>query len=202
MRWFALILTSLVLTSCAALQENYKQQCAARDWNKTGYNDALAGNKPNSYELNQCMSSGAPLNRSAYDNGYVDGLKQFCTYDYGVYFGREGKEYNNTCTPSVMNAFLAGYSKGKMEYQRLNVAKDQVEAIRQINAPAVGLPGMGQRPVGQACTFNSDCDLQVSCSMTSEPGIVKRCEGSGKICTFDSDCKVQGFCSNSTCVWH
>ncbi|QLY24823.1 DUF2799 domain-containing protein [Bdellovibrio sp. KM01] len=186
MKNLVLVLVSLLLTSCAALEQNYKNTCASYDWEAMGSRDALAGESMQSSVLSQCMQHGIPATRTAYDQGYARGLMQFCTYEYGIYWGREGKDYENTCTPSVANNFLAGYSKGKMEYQRLQVAKAQVVAI--------------QRASGQSCTFDSDCEIKIECKMSSSAPYSRQCAGNGKTCNFDSDCTLPGSCSFNTCT--
>jgi hypothetical protein len=188
---------------------DYDRECPTKNWRKSGYDQALAGDKPSSEDMNQCAARGISVKRTDYQEGYVDGIQQFCTFDYGLSFGREGHEYNDTCPPSVMNAFLAGYSQGKMEYQSLKVAREKEdarkvteEAIRDSKSRSARPSSMSSLDRNKACHFDSDCRTNGSCSSTREPGIVHRCDGSGELCHSDSDCKYQGDCSHSICKWN
>ncbi len=184
MKNLILVLITTLLASCAALEQNHKNTCASYDWEAMGTKDALAGESARSSVLSQCMKVGVPQTRNAYDQGYAKGLMQFCTYEYGIYWGREGREYENTCTPSIANKFLAGYSKGKMEYEQLQVAKAQAR-------PQVILVSQQAK----ACTFNSDCNIQIKCNIAS-----RKCDGTGKDCMFDNDCTIPGHCSDDVCT--
>lgn len=194
MKIIFLALASLTLLSCAAMQENYRKTCASKNWEQAGREDALAGKKMDSKEVAACMAEAqTPTSTVGFEKGYAEGLAQFCTSEYGLYFGRQGKAYNNTCPPKVANAFLASYSQGKMEYDQLQVSKQKVQAIQSFSS---------YRQPAMKCSFNSDCKIQSKCESPVNSVRARTCAGSNEACTFDSDCNLQGRCERSLCTWN
>ena len=195
MKLILLALASLTLLSCAAIQENFRKNCAAKNWEQIGREDALAGKKRTSSELGRCMEEvQTPPNRTEYDKGYAEGLAQFCTQEYGLYFGREGNSYSDTCPSKIANGFLAGYSQGKIEYERLQASKQQARALEDLS-DSRKLPGI-------KCSFNSDCKIQSKCESSSSSVRARMCVGTNDPCSFDSDCNLQGRCEHQTCKWN
>lgn len=193
-----LVLSTLFLFSCAGFDKNLKQQCETKNWSAEGQADALAGKLAGSELLNKCISKfKTPATNEEYMTGYEQGQQQFCTFDYGLYVGRQGRDYNKTCTPSIEASFLAGYSQGKLEFEYIAMAKEKLKLIRQAREVEESkLRGK------MKCDENSDCKIPVKCKTVHEPGLPKRCGGSGKSCTFDSDCTVKGKCIDLICKWN
>ena len=79
-----------------------------------------------------------------YADGYASGLKDFCTKDSGLRWGRKGKDYLATCPRAIENDFLNGYSKGNLEYEKLQIEKKKADALEEIAKK-------------KECTFNFDC---------------------------------------------
>jgi len=193
-----LFLSSLFLLSCAGLEQNFKQQCEGRNWNAEGQADALAGKVPGSSQLSQCISVvKVPATDEEYMTGYIQGLQQFCTFEYGLYVGRQGRDYNKTCTPAIEASFLAGYSQGKLEFEYIAMAKEKLKLIRQARETEESkLRGQMQ------CGSDLDCKIPVKCKTVHEAGLPKKCGGTGKSCTFNSDCAIRGKCTDLVCKWN
>lgn len=185
------LLLGLAMSSCAYMNELAQRSCEGIDWNSQGSQEALAGKKRDAAAANDCEIRGVRVDRKAYEAGYAEGLKRFCTREYGEYFGREGGKYQQTCPGAFENNFLAGFSRGKLDYERLQLERTRTNAFQSMVS--------ANTPTGRACTFNSDCETHISClPSTSEPG-VRRCAGNGVICTFNSDCTVKAQCVGGTC---
>ncbi len=123
---FGLIGLLLLITGCSTLSE---EQCRLGDWQAVGYQDGVNGRDPMylSKHLDACTDYGISPDKKAYSLGRDEGLKQFCTYDNGLSFGKSNRGYANVCPAELAKDFLRGYEKGK------KVAKVQ-EEIYQVSS--------------------------------------------------------------------
>lgn len=140
MKLVGLLAFCLLFSSCASLEKSYKAACTAKNNKKTGYQDAINGLKPRNAELNECLREGYISNKTNYEAGYLEGLETFCTKEMGLTFGRQGKIYDVTCPPSRVTAFSVGYTEGKMEFDRLQVEKEKVKALKEANKKSKSAP--------------------------------------------------------------
>ena len=152
----------------------------------------MQGHRYSEALLQRCQAAGVKVDREAYLDGFTAGAKRFCTYEYGLKFGREGQEYKGSCPPSLESAFLSGYNQGKLEKDNLDIQNKQLEVIS--NAVAKN-PHPYER---RSCTFDSDCTKKDICDFNSGN---RSCRIAKKSCTFDSDCEVKGVCDQSYCRW-
>jgi hypothetical protein len=166
-------------TSCAT---SAKDICAQTDWKKIGSEDAANGKTPDTKSMQACKAY-IDVNKAgdAYVDGYADGAKKFCNYEFGIEWGRQGKSYSNICPKNLENKFLEGYAKGRQEFDQAE--KDKVQ--KQILSGKVN-------PKPLKCTFNSDCKLQNTCEESL-------CKNTLKKCSADSDCEISGSCSYGEC---
>lgn len=184
---------SFVLTSCATYN---KESCAEKNWLRAGYENAAKGFKADRYAIQECSSfMDKTKMMDQYSQGYAAGLEKFCTYEFGLYWGRQGSEYRATCPKSLENKFLAGYSQGKLDYDKLQIEQKNVDSQVEANQ------AFTQALTKNKCTFDSDCEKAGHCEYNLQKG--KRfCLNSSHTCTFDSDCATKGKCDDSYCQWH
>ena len=93
---------SLALSSCMSLQELTLDQCQSTKWYQKGSTDAMAGKKYSESETTRCAQVGVKTATEQYLSGFTDGIKRFCTSEYGQKFALEGNTYkgNNSLLPA------------------------------------------------------------------------------------------------------
>jgi len=109
------ILLSLLLSSCSTMSTD---ECKTVNWRDKGFEDAMQGNPVHlSRHRKACAAVKVIPNRAVYMSGYNAGSRQFCTYQSGLRFGKEGKLAANICSaPGIRGKFFEGYNKGKRIY--------------------------------------------------------------------------------------
>ena len=144
---FALVTISLTLMGCVGMSVN---ECMYTDWRTKGEFDGRDGapaEKFSQYEK-QCMKHSVNPDRTAYEEGRNEGLKQFCVQEVGFVVGAEGKSYHNVCSAALEPDFLLGYRDGYSLYraasavttvesrifgdeQRINRLEHEIEEFRK-----------------------------------------------------------------------
>ncbi|MCZ6888441.1 MAG: DUF2799 domain-containing protein [Gammaproteobacteria bacterium] len=112
--WPSLV-TLLLVSGCASLSES---QCIASDWETIGYTDGSQG-RSNSYLLkhqNACVKHGVVPDRTAYHDGWNQGIRQYCRPQNGFVQGERGAAYSNICPSTLEVGFHAAYTEGRTLY--------------------------------------------------------------------------------------
>lgn len=177
--------------ACVSFEEMTRHQCDNMHWAEQGTRDALDGKAANNDLLLRCEGAGIPPNRKAYLDAYSEGLRRFCTKEYGLYFGRNSGQYQSTCPPEGENAFLAGYSQGQLERQSVNAQQQQAEAVSNMWNPSPG-PRV-------SCNFDMDCVRRDVCDWNMNN---HSCRLSKRSCETSMDCETKGVCEQSFCRWN
>ncbi|OBT07291.1 hypothetical protein A9264_07565 [Vibrio sp. UCD-FRSSP16_10] len=108
MKGFKLVLLLVVplLFACASGDEAL---VAKGDWKGIGYADGMKGKTQRSYAtLNELGSA----NMGAYEEGYSQGVKEYCNPNFAYQIGLSGQYYNGVCEGSE------DALKFRMEWQR------------------------------------------------------------------------------------
>jgi hypothetical protein len=103
----------MTLGGCATLSES---QCVASDWQTVGHRDGMNGTQHSQQLLkhqNACVKHGVTPDRTAYMNGWNDGVVQYCQPDNGFAAGERGAGYANVCPDYMAEAFNAAYQDGR-----------------------------------------------------------------------------------------
>ncbi len=112
----AMLITALLLSSCATTQTEV-QKCRNTDWHHLGYQDGIGGR--NKKDLKKVFADCGPtlvINKSAYDKGWQQGVKRYCTSRNGLSLGMQGKLYNNICPDNKISTFDKAWKQGLRDY--------------------------------------------------------------------------------------
>lgn len=117
--WKAAATLALVsaLAGCAAMDAD---ECRTADWVNLGYSDSSRGKDSSKAgeRAEACAEHGYRMDMSAYQRGWNEGLKEFCTAVGGQRFGNQGGNYKpGYCMPGAESEFLAGYMPAYKNYQ-------------------------------------------------------------------------------------
>lgn len=103
-----LIVTALVslLVACTSSPQQLAQQ---GDWQQIGYQDGISGHTPRSFKA---LSSLGSVKQSDYDQGYLEGVTEYCNPDFAYQIGVSGQYYQGVCEGTEQA------QKFRMEWQR------------------------------------------------------------------------------------
>lgn len=99
------LLTLTLITSCAHWN---KKRCAETDFNQLGYAEGSRGADSKITSYNQaCLKKDVKIDMQAYNNGYKNGLKAFCTPQSAADLGIIGQDPHRNCqmNDSYMKAY-------------------------------------------------------------------------------------------------
>jgi len=104
------------LSACVSMSED---DCLTANWAAIGANDGVNGAAYSTLEtrVNQCREYGVEADLTAYNRGYEDGLRTYCTPRNGFEVGSRGSSYNNVCPVELEQDFLAAYNEGRELYR-------------------------------------------------------------------------------------
>lgn len=136
-----LIGAGVFLASCQSLS---KDECIAADWRVIGEQDGSEGREPQArfgQHVKACERAGVIPDQTLWNQGYQQGLFNFCTPLRGLSHGQAGQVYNNVCPPSLEAGFLSGYNLGREEYDkksdirnlenRINAREREIDQIEE-----------------------------------------------------------------------
>ncbi|WP_100752434.1 DUF2799 domain-containing protein [Vibrio salilacus] len=103
-----LIVTALVslLVACTSSPQQLAQQ---GDWQQIGYQDGISGHTSRSFKA---LSSLGSVKQSDYDQGYLEGVTEYCNPDFAYQIGVSGQYYQGVCEGTEQA------QKFRMEWQR------------------------------------------------------------------------------------
>ena len=99
-------LMALTLVGCAANEQELAQ---SGDWYQIGYQDGIAGHTQRSY---RSLSQLGSVDKSDYDQGYLEGVAEYCNPDFAYQIGLSGQYYEGVCDGTEEAL------KFRMEWQR------------------------------------------------------------------------------------
>jgi len=120
----------LVLTGCATMNED---ECRTADWKLVGFEDGTAG-KPQStigVYRKDCAKAGVAPNLDRYQQGYAQGVSQYCVKGNGYRVGVRGGAYYNVCPKELEPAFLTAYRHGQDLYAVRRDIRNMQKTIQQ-----------------------------------------------------------------------
>lgn len=204
---FTLCLFTLFSCQTIDVEQLQKTSCQSTNWAEQGRTDALNGEKYNEDLINRCKQLTGSDHTSEYKKSYSLGLEKLCTPDYAVYFGRQGKVYQNTCPEKLENAFLAKYSQGKLEYDKFQIEKQNAKNIETLaTKPSAPPAGLFQYPFPpqKSCFSSFDCEIKDKCIQDPKSSFSadRICQNRPDIeCFSDWDCEIKGRCEDRNCKY-
>ncbi len=124
----------LLLCGCATMN---RSECLTADWHMIGLEDGAMGREL-SYIGNHrkaCAEHNISPDLEQYQNGYSQGLQQFCTYTKGYQLGKKGSSYKSVCSPELEENFLVGYQRGRNIYnvtQKINRTNSSIKSTAKL----------------------------------------------------------------------
>ncbi len=106
----------LSLTSCA--HHLSESECRNINWHDRGYQDSSHGLGQNNLlkEQKDCEKFNIKINNKAYNNGWQQGMKQYCTDKNGYDLGVQGLDYSPICQGAYSLLIDKGYQRGVRQY--------------------------------------------------------------------------------------
>lgn len=120
------IIVLLFLAGCATLS---RDECINADWRSIGYEDGARGYPASRIGSHReaCAKHGVKPNFSVYENGRIDGLREFCRPGNGYRLGAKGVEYSGVCPADLEEPFLAAYRHG----QKVHGLENQLKSTKK-----------------------------------------------------------------------
>ncbi|CAM3119865.1 DUF2799 domain-containing protein [Vibrio mytili] len=106
MKQAALGIVLALLVGCTATTQELAQ---AGDWYQIGYQDGITGHT--SKTMNELKKLGS-VNQGDYDQGYLEGVTEYCNPDFAYQIGLSGQYYTGVCEGTKQA------QKFRMEWQR------------------------------------------------------------------------------------
>jgi len=110
-----LLLGLALLASCATMNE---QECLKADWRLIGFEDGSQG-KPQSAigsYRKACAKASVVPELSRYQQGHLEGARQYCVRPNAYRAGVSGGAYYGICPKDLEPAFLTAYRDGQQLY--------------------------------------------------------------------------------------
>lgn len=132
-RLFSVCVVVIGLASCATMNES---ECRYADWEDIGQRDAQAGRVRQyfSEHASACSEHGISADKSAYRQGWEQGIVLFCTPENAWQRGIGGQGYNNSCPQLSAAAFRQAYTLGRDLYaarQAVGSLEIKLENVRK-----------------------------------------------------------------------
>ena len=103
------------IAGCASMS---KQDCENADWHTIGYNDGARGiyfSNLDTYRK-RCSEYQIAPDANAYQAGWNQGIRIYCTSDNGYRAGVSGHAYQNICPADVAHGYRVGWQQGVQQY--------------------------------------------------------------------------------------
>lgn len=111
----AMLWLAVTLTGCASMS---KKDCETADWHTIGYNDGARGidySNLDNYRKN-CSEYQITPDANAYQSGWNQGIRSYCTSETGYRIGLSGQAYQNICPADLALGYQAGWQQGVQQY--------------------------------------------------------------------------------------
>lgn len=123
-----------LLTGCASLSED---ECLSGDWAGIGQRDGASGQVAEAQlarHVKACEKVGVTPARAAWQIGYAQGLRSYCTPSKGLDEGLSGRSYRNVCPAETQSAFLRGFRIGTDDFKARQEVNRLQNKIRRLQA--------------------------------------------------------------------
>jgi len=130
----------LLLAGCAGMDES---ECLAADWRMIGFEDGSVGrSQANIGEYRKaCADHGVTPSLAQYQQGYAEGVRNFCTQRNGFEQGKRGAAYRGICPTDLQAGFAEAYDQGRDFYElssavssltsKINNSKSRIKSLEE-----------------------------------------------------------------------
>lgn len=87
----SVLFLALFIVACSSSENELAQQ---GDWHEIGFSDGIKGHHPRSFSSLQELGQ---ANQSEYDQGYIEGVTDYCNPDFAYQIGLSGQYYEGVC---------------------------------------------------------------------------------------------------------
>ena len=120
-------------SGCAGLSQS---ECLAGDWYGVGFADGARGVQRSQLLKHQkaCGRHGVVPDSVVYEEGWAEGVLQFCTPENGFEQGREGSAWRNVCPEAVVQPFRLAWEDGRALHeaqQRVATVRNEIESAEE-----------------------------------------------------------------------
>ncbi|KJR31990.1 hypothetical protein BOO91_06140 [Vibrio navarrensis] len=113
MKQSALGVLLVALVGCASSTEELAK---AGEWYQVGYQDGVNGRTQRSFKA---LAALGEVNKSDYDQGYLQGVDEYCNADFAYQIGLSGSYYEGVCEGTEQaQRFRMEWQRGWNEYQQ------------------------------------------------------------------------------------
>ncbi len=111
MKFIALSVLSAILVGCSA---SVQQLADDNDWYQIGYRDGIKGSTSRSYDA---LKQYGDANIVDYDQGYMEGVSEYCNPDFAYQIGLSGSYFEGVCEGTEdAQRFRMEWQRGWNEY--------------------------------------------------------------------------------------
>ncbi|MFZ2100778.1 MAG: DUF2799 domain-containing protein [Oricola sp.] len=114
----SILLAAIAVLALSGCQTLNKDQCSVTDWRTLGSTDGASGRPQNYVARHQeaCTKFGIPVDIPAWQSGWQEGIRNFCTPANGLDIGMRGSGYDNSCPADQAIPFREAYDTGYRVY--------------------------------------------------------------------------------------
>ena len=127
---------ALALQGCGKVkQDNWADFCTNTIWEHHGEFDATNGYSFKMIEVykERCGNQFSQKEITFYQNGYIKGLVEYCTYDNGYKIGFAGKKLPELCPHELSDQFAKGFKIGQLEFKHMKQKVKRLDMEEQLN---------------------------------------------------------------------
>ncbi len=141
MRVLCTALLALVLGACASQPSVSENQCRAGDWQTIGYQDGRSGYASTRLLDHQeaCGEFQIYPERSAYLDGWHEGVEEFCTPGNGFSLGERGRALPTVCPATSRSGFVAAWEQGNDLYRAQKAVRNAERDVHYIEQRLIDL---------------------------------------------------------------
>ncbi len=110
--WLSILVPFLLLGGCASMSE---EQCRRADWAERGRQDGSRGEPEGRIEAHReaCAKAGVAPDVARWRQGWLEGVRNYCTPRWAWQIGTEGRSYQGACRNFDEAVFLRWYRAGQ-----------------------------------------------------------------------------------------
>lgn len=108
------IMLNLALVGCGTTQT--AENCQELDWYEIGRTDGLKGITDDNRRTvkSVCIDTDQSLSEAIYNNGFDNGISQFCSFEVGFELGYNDETKSaEQCPPLLKDEFISGMAQGR-----------------------------------------------------------------------------------------